>query len=269
MTDNPAELIKAAFQQARNAGKKDWYRMTTAVLKNRLLALTDGAFDETNYGVRTVRDFVKLASDVVRLDESSVPPVLALREEEPVRLEAEPPSKTRVRPDLWRAVLDFTHGPFVWEPESQRAREALPTDNLPIMPTLSADELRAWRGDFVRQHEANLDASSLKQLSDWQARILSSKTLPKRLSTLWLSELKDKVAERLRSWFGEYAIQEPADFLLPVVTPRTPESGVELKALRLLVIDCIKVMTEQELSDLRLSPAVILRASHGQRRRTD
>lgn len=40
--ENPNRLIIRAFEQARDAGKIDWSRMTTAVLKNRILGLTEG-----------------------------------------------------------------------------------------------------------------------------------------------------------------------------------------------------------------------------------
>ena len=35
-------LIRDAFDRARQAGKLEWHRMTTAVLKNRILQSTDG-----------------------------------------------------------------------------------------------------------------------------------------------------------------------------------------------------------------------------------
>ena len=40
--ENPERLIIRAFEQARDAGKLDWQRMTTAVLKNRMLGITEG-----------------------------------------------------------------------------------------------------------------------------------------------------------------------------------------------------------------------------------
>ncbi len=39
-----ARLIFAAFAQARDSGREDWRRMTLAVLKNRILGLTDCDF---------------------------------------------------------------------------------------------------------------------------------------------------------------------------------------------------------------------------------
>ena len=40
--ERPERLIIQAFEQAMDAGKIDWQRMTTAVLKNRMLVLTEG-----------------------------------------------------------------------------------------------------------------------------------------------------------------------------------------------------------------------------------
>ena len=51
------ELIRHAFAAARDKGKPDWWRMTTPVFKNRLLALTDRQVYEEDYGTRTVAEF--------------------------------------------------------------------------------------------------------------------------------------------------------------------------------------------------------------------
>jgi hypothetical protein len=76
--NNPSELIQAAFEQARIAGKKDWQHMTVAVLKNRLLSLTGGTFKEEQFGARTVADFVRKAGAIVELDDTRFPPVVSL-----------------------------------------------------------------------------------------------------------------------------------------------------------------------------------------------
>ena len=46
MTTDTKTLIRKTFDMARVSGKLDWYRMTTAVLKNRLLMLTKNEFRE-------------------------------------------------------------------------------------------------------------------------------------------------------------------------------------------------------------------------------
>ena len=54
MMEDAKQLIRQAFKQARVSGKPDWHRMTTAVLKNRLLSITGNAFNETEYRCRHV-----------------------------------------------------------------------------------------------------------------------------------------------------------------------------------------------------------------------
>src|SRR5262249_7211649 len=139
-----------AFEQARSSGKPDWFRMTIAVLKNRLLTLTNREFHESHYGVHTMRDFVGLARDTVNIDSSTYPPIVTLLSAETEQIEKRPVTKSRVRPDLWRAVLDYSHGyTFVWDTDTKSAREALPADAFPVLPTISENELRSWRTSFA------------------------------------------------------------------------------------------------------------------------
>ena len=58
------QLIVSAYERARSSGKLDWNKMTMAVLKNRLLDLTQGAFDETTYGATSFTDFVLHNADI-------------------------------------------------------------------------------------------------------------------------------------------------------------------------------------------------------------
>ena len=53
--------------------------MTTAVLKNRLLDLTGGTFDEAAYGATTFMDFVLRNEDTLAVDRSTAPPLVELR----------------------------------------------------------------------------------------------------------------------------------------------------------------------------------------------
>ena len=76
MTTDARDLIRQAFVMARSSGKHGWERMTTAVLKNRLLVLTKNKFQESNYNATNMLDFVSQASDVVRLDKAHFPAVV-------------------------------------------------------------------------------------------------------------------------------------------------------------------------------------------------
>lgn len=57
------ELVRTAFAAAKAGGKDAWDTMTLAVLKNRLLSLTDGDFDEKEYGASTMTEFTRLLSE--------------------------------------------------------------------------------------------------------------------------------------------------------------------------------------------------------------
>jgi len=258
--ESPARLIQSAFEQARQSGKPDWHRMTIAVLKNRLLTLTDGQFRETAFGAHTMRHFVKLAGNIVRLDDAGNLPVVVLAKEELTDMLPEVPPRLQIRSDLWRAIVDYSHGwTFVWD--GTRARRKLVTDDLPVLPTITDNDLREWRGAFIERNSQDSDARTLELLRAWQEQTQSSKVLPRQLSVIWLTELRDKVLQRLRSWFAENNIEEPPDLIQEVVIPG-PEAkgGSDVKVLRRLAIECVRVMNEQELADLRFSPGVVLRA---------
>lgn len=244
--------------------------MTMAVLKNRLLTLTHREFHESHYGVHTMREFVWLARDVVRIDDTTDPPTIALLNAAREQGAEIAITKPRVRPDLWRAMLDYSHGsPFVWDPDIKKAREASPGDNLPVLPTISESDLREWRTSFAEQNALlALDDKTREQLRTWSEHTLSSKVLPRSLASAWLAELVGRVVEGLRTWFAANAIEEPLD-LVQQSTPSKPyvlRINSDLAALRQLIIGCVEVMDERELSELRISPAVLLRVTQEKRR---
>jgi hypothetical protein len=95
-------LILQAFRMARDSGKADWRRMAVAVLKNRLLQLTRGAFSETAFGAQTFPEFVLRDAEITRLDKSTWPPIVELTVDLPQRAEdVAPPvaGQGRVRSD--------------------------------------------------------------------------------------------------------------------------------------------------------------------------
>lgn len=57
--DDARELVLRAFAWARASGRENWRVMTVALLKNRLLDLTEKKFDESRWGAGSTR---KLAS---------------------------------------------------------------------------------------------------------------------------------------------------------------------------------------------------------------
>lgn len=257
------DLIRSAFEQARASGKADWRRMSIAVLKNRMLELTDRKFSERQYGARTFRDLVAGAVDVVRLDTTVYPAVAELLEPTGESVAAGPgpePARTRpwtrVRSDLWNAMMDTPSGRrFVWDAKEEIARESASIDppDIPILPTVSAEEMAAWRAEFAKKYE--LDPAAAEKLAVWQKHRLSSTVLPPAIRGEWLTDLKRRVENRLRTWFRDQKIVEPPDLL----TGKTDDRG-SLQALREVVTECVAVMTERELSELNLPASAILRA---------
>ena len=88
MAYDARELVERAFDAARDKGKPEWHRMHLAVLKNRLLLLSDREFDETQHGASNFRQFVADLNDLLRLDLDTTPPMVELRE--PSRLTRNP-----------------------------------------------------------------------------------------------------------------------------------------------------------------------------------
>ncbi len=272
--DDGKALIRKAYEMARASGKSDWKRMTVAVLKNRILLLTNREFSETKHGAKTFLEFLKSASDIVRIDETTWPAVVEyLGEPEPGASEAPPSERfVRVRPDLWRAVMDYASGrPFVWDSAASAAREAAP-EEVPegqapenALPTISPDELSAWRGEFVAKHLGSVDGPTATKLENWQKHRLPSTFLPSRLLGDWNRELKSRVGARLMDWFQKKGLPAPADLVsVPAELPGRELPG-DVGALRRLIAECVAVMTERELSDLRLPPAAVLRALRARR----
>ena len=56
--DEFKELLEKAFVSARDSGKRGWNRMTIAVLKNRLLQLTNRTFTESTFGAKSLLELL-------------------------------------------------------------------------------------------------------------------------------------------------------------------------------------------------------------------
>ena len=123
-------LIRSAFEQAQRSGKRDWEEMTSAVLKNRLLNITEGEFSQARYGSPS---FINLVRRVDLLEVLDDYPPFRLRIISPVTTQADiaPPPEdetqidtkdafasllqgdlrhVRIRDDLWRAIIDYSSG---------------------------------------------------------------------------------------------------------------------------------------------------------------
>ena len=127
--------------------------MTTAVLKNRLLDLTDRSFDEAHWGASSFMNFVSNYPDMLQVDESAFPPVVELYGTEADRLASEGDEYTpivyHIRSDLWQAALDYSSGvQYVWDRDTKRAKPRHGLETVPIIDTVTADLQRQWRHEF-------------------------------------------------------------------------------------------------------------------------
>lgn len=261
-----AELILAAFAKARESGKPEWQVMTTAVLKNRLLDLTDGAFQQADWGATTFGEFVRQFPDIVALDSTTRPPTVRLLESaEPVAVQEAPSllplgPQRRIRADLWRAVLDFSGDEvYLWDHDTAIG---VPSDSLgtddprPILPTVARQEFAAWRAEFVTAH-ADVPPPVLAALETWKNEGLGTRSLPARFRNVWTAEVKRRVLERLIAWFSEHDLKLPDDLVETREPLRPPEPDVE--RLREFVILCVQAMTQEELEALCLPASVLAR----------
>ncbi len=256
------QLVSDAFDSAREGGKRDWDSMTIAVLKNRILGLTSGAFKEADYGASTFREFVKLADSIVELDTLRKPAQVTLRtrpqantDNPAATVPAQP--RGRIRPDLWQATLDYSSGAsYVWDVDRGIARPASADDSFKHkVPTITREKLREWQRDFLSNMPPATSPREESQLVEWQQR-LSPKLLPSRLRGPWNGHLRAEVEKHLREWFAEAELSPPTD--ITIATQRNQED-VALDELRRVWVRHIGVMTREELLQLQLPMAAVLR----------
>lgn len=240
--------------------------MTVAVLKNRLLDLTGRAFDETAYGQRSMSDLVRALPDLLEVDETTRPITVSLREEggaaQPV---IHGTDTTRVRPDLWRAIVDYSSGAtYRWTGTTAVRGDELPDGpEFPVLPTLSLADLDDARARFLAENAslADADPRTRHRAEQWREQRLRTIALPFALRPRWNLALKQLVLARLTEWFAAASLEPPADLLqAKPISVAGMSGGNATEALRELIIRCVRAMTHDELRDLRLPPAAVLRA---------
>lgn len=251
-------LIRQAFEQARETGRDDWASMRATVLKNRILSLEE-SFDEREWGVERFGDFLDLYHGLVSVDRTLRPPLVRLLEEaagDAERSMAWSGPRTRIRPDLWRAVMDVdTPEPYGWD-GSAAARGASEPDR-PTLPTVTSENLAEWRRSFVEQaRAAHGDAFPEDRVSRWVDTVQSARTLPQPIQVEWTMYLKRRVQERLEHWFAEQGIPAPPDMVSETTARERDDSDTD--RLRRLVVGAVEAMSRQELEELRLPARVLL-----------
>ena len=258
-------IILQAFRQARESAKSDWNSMAVPVLKNRLLLATSQSFNEFDYGAPNIWHFVTLFPHLLRTD--GVRPrervhLLQVLEglgdagASPVKLD--PMGKGRLRVDLWRAIFDYTAGQqFVWDEALGRARPSKDGDHgLPVLPTLTQEDVRNLRREFVGTQEKVTDHDS-QRLEEWAIGTGATAALPKIYRSLWSTHLKSHAANTLRAFFAHENLDVPEDLFGGVARVREHESDVERR--RRLAHHYVDAMTGDELARLSFEIGVIAR----------
>lgn len=266
--ENLETLIRRAFLLAKDSGKEDWHLMYAGVLKNRLLTLTDGQFDEGDWGAATFTSLIESLPQLLRVDRGVRPPMVELLE--PDGLEAAPtevlPSiptraaeervteagrssdsrRWRIRKDLWDAVLGVRDpSVFIWDGQMvTRVPQEQAHDEDRRLPTLTGPDLDAWQSEFAQEQAPDPAYASI--LESWAHGATPTAKLPRQLQHLWYARLKALVRSRLESWFDEKGITPPADMIEVPSSPRA-RPGDTAAELRELVVACVQVMTEAEL----------------------
>lgn len=252
------DLVIRAFVAAKRSGRNDWHRMTIAVLKNRMLAMSANAFTERTLGFGRFLDFVLSMPELLELDSSTVPPSVTLVDRDSVEPEARITDPgARIRADLWNAIVDYGSGcEWVWNSDSGQARERVGGDPSPILPSLTPDLSKEIRSSFV---------SSLTPppaLSEWVDRNGGAFELPSELRGPWTAFFKEAVYQRLVGFFSSNDISPPSDLLQFHKRPSSQTSS-ESSELREFVLRVVREMNSQELASLSLPSAAVFRASRG------
>lgn len=263
-----ADLIRQAFVRARQSGSPDWQTMTIAVLKNRLLDLTNREFKESEWGATTFKEFVEKFGDIVTLDEISRPPRVTLCGDAAVPLPGGEPAGTardigprkRIRNDLWIAVLDYGGGDsYVWE--NGHATSVDPgqvSSGQKVLPSLTKADFKAWRAEFVDRISAESSGAE-PFLRSWLEREQPLGMLPPEYRIPWVVELKRRVLGRLEDWFRSNDLPIPPDLVVGDEEPQQESRGEGTSALRDYVLAAIREMTDDELEALQLPATAALR----------
>lgn len=246
-------MLTSAFERARESGKPNWIEMSAAVLKNRLLDLTQGTFDEKNYGALQFLELLRSLPELLDIDTSSHPPRVRLLT--PSHLEARdgpaPLIPERLRDDLWRAIYDYSSGGgYVWG-DGVATWLSEPSLNDLVLPTVRPEELDQWRIDFASE-------TGDPAVMTWAKEGRRTSALPMELRPTWNSLLREKAVERLEAWFEQHGLKFP-DPLLPRNSSRGDSE--EIERLRRYLQRCISLMTADELIAMWIPSSVAARLS--------
>ncbi|OZD69945.1 hypothetical protein CH272_02650 [Rhodococcus sp. 05-340-1] len=277
-----AALINDAFAFAASQGRSG-DSMTTAVLKNTLLLLTDREFNESVYGFGSFISLVRSLDDLVTVEGTKAPFTVKLvaqplENAEPkgsARVTSHGPAATseldlehlRVREDLWRAALDYTTpGGYWWiGGKAIRAESDLPPADGTRIPQITREELNQARERFGDQFLTSEETE--RWITDARGAI---KALPAKRAE-WAIELKRLVVDHLTDWFRRSPELSPPNDLFAtnlsgrrpsrtLVVTEPPAVSEDAHSLLALVLDVVRAMTEDELKALQLPASAVSRA---------
>jgi hypothetical protein len=286
-------LVRAAFEQAQSSGKQNWDEMTSAVLKNRLLNLTDREFSENRYGSPSFIHLVRRVPDLLSVEDDYPPFRLKIRAPLVNQSAVDsssgslPPSadvdsfsapargdwpKTRIRDDLWRAVVDYgSRATYVLDPETGLARPKEAEDgDFPEIPTVSAEEVRAWRQEFFDSLSELTQTRFGDELREWLDGRGRQSDLPRPVRGRWAEYFKRHIAAILFDWFRAHG-GPPNDMFVDSVPRNLPPSEaidelVRTRQLRDLIIRAARTMTYEELSQVHIPASALLHLWGGRQR---
>ena len=228
--------------------------MDVGVLKNRILNVTNRSFRESDYGCTAFIQFVRSHSDILDLDETRWPPSVTLKgvQDEPEL--AAGSVRKQVRPDLWRAVMDFSGDRrYVWDDDEGVAKPAGDdATSGPAMPTITVETFTRWKRAFADSvDDAEIDVLFM----DWVEKLRPTKLLAPRVRHRWNDYLREEVEKHLRAWFQQQNLPLPPDLV------KTGEGVVRSPddELRRRLIACVRTMTTQELKTVQIPSSVLLR----------
>lgn len=245
-------VVRDVFPQGDDGAPRP---VTTAVFKNRLIDKTNRDFDETDYGVPTVRAFVRLFPHLLTITEDGRSTFVGLSEPDVVGQEIDVPrlGRRRIRADLWRASLDYaSRTTYVWDASAGIARPVEPgEDGLPSFPTMTPEGISAWRREFLE----TLGTKGL-ELRDWATSNAKTADLPIQLRSGWNRYQAEKVIAHARESLASVGADgvEVFETASPAATPR-------VSAVREFMHKYIDVATDEELAALSLNPLVAMRVA--------
>lgn len=156
-----------------------------------------------------------------------------------------------VRPDLWKATLDYSSGTsWSWDRDSRSVTEGGELR----LPTVTKQVMDGWRAEFATEHAHESQPEG--PLAEWRERGLGAGALPPSLRGTWYAFLRSKVETRLSVWFDAQAIDPPEDLLVEK-PPRQRQPGEG--DLRAYLFRAVRQMMSEELRMVQLPAVAVAR----------